>query len=688
MQRLSSLALSAALTAALVGLFAIATAGLGHAEDASARVDLWVTPLSLNFGPVMLGEVSPPQTITLVNVGKQAIPGFSPRLPSDPQFQIVTTCTDGLAPDAVCTYTVQFVPVSEGLASAFSTTDTSVAVFEISLGGEGVAPTWSYDARLLDFGALPVGARSAPQAVSVRNVGRGPITDFDTPPSDSAFTAVNTCPATLAPGEECVYTIDFAPTEAGKAEGLFAPESTAGALAVELQAWASPPFRVSARALDFGKVISGAVSAPLSVTLENLTVVPLTGISYAGPDDDHFSAHFSVSSDCGATLAPGAQCTLEHTFAPTGSLTADGLATLTFGLEGLEITENVTVSLRGVGCDTETCPVAPVTVNPVALDMGTAAIGTQNPSALVTITNNSAFTATFTGSSVSDPQFLVSRTCGPALPPGDTCTATVRLRPFRAGAATATAVTTFELIDAADSVVMTETYTLGLQGFSIPGFTYSPRIINFPPTGVGDEAAPITVTIRSLGGTLAGFDGIRAPEPFTNTNTCTPGVPAFGSCVDVIGFSPETSSRYTITRGVGTALGLYELVMSGDGEDARLWATPTVLNFGTVSATVTSAPQQVNVVNVGLAPMTFAAPPEPVSAQYVLQSDCPEALAPGAGCTLTYRFKPTAAGSDDTEAVIDAGGSLRRIRLWGYADEAPIIDPPEHYIFLPSLRDD
>ena len=680
LQRRFTLASSVMAAGILVSLLLWTTAAVSRADDRSSDIDLWVTPLGLSFGPVPVGEISSPQTVTLTNLGAQPLAGFTPASPTDPQFQITTTCDAGLAPGAQCTHVVRFAPTAAGYVSSNSRTETDVAIFEIVMNGEGVTPQLAYDARQLDLGALPIGAQSAPQSVIVRNVGRSPVTGFTNPaPSDDQFAGVHDCPATLAPGETCRYTFDFRPTRVGPAAAQVAPGNTARPLAIGLQAWASPALSVSPREVDFGRVISGTLSPAMTVTLRNLTAVPLTGITVTGS----LAPSFLVEPACGDALEPGATCTLRVTMAPTTTGAFTTPVTLTADVQGVDVTEQITVTLRGAGCDDVDCPVAPLTVNPAGLDMGTAAMGTQSAAVPLTITNNSPYTATFTGSSVSDPQFLVTRSCGSTLPPGASCSGSVRFRPFRAGAAQATATTSVDLVDADAALVMTSTYTVAAQGFGIPGFMYSPRAVDLPPTPVGATSAPVTVTVRSLGGTLAGFSGINAPAPFTSTTDCDAGVPPFGLCHDVVRFTPLASSRYTVTRGVGTTLGLYELTISGQGQAAKLWATPTVLNFGTITAGTTSAPQHVAIVNVGYAPLAFDALPQPESDQYTLTSDCPELLAPDARCMLTYRFQPRTTGSDDTEAAIATNGGTRKLRLWGYAAAAPVDEGDR--IFLPHV---
>lgn len=685
MQRLLPVAFSLVAAGVLTVLLMVGTASARPAQETVRDVALWVTPLGLSFGRVDIGAISPPQTITLVNVGTSTIRGFTPQMPTDPDFQLTSTCADGLAPGAQCTYTVRFAPTTQGWRTASSHTETDVAIVDISMNGIGVAPEISYDARLLDFGALPLGAQSPAQAVTIRNVGSAAVTNFTNPPlRDAQFRAETQCPDSLAPGSTCTYSFDFRPTRVGKTETRATPGSTAQTMDIGLMGWGSPAYRVTAQALDFGSVISGTISGALSVTLENLTVVPLTDVTVTPPAQ----AQFQMNALCAGSIAPGASCTWSYTFAPTATGLFTGSSAVALQVPGMAGAEEVAVSLHGVGCAGAVCPVAPLTVNPTALDLGTAAMGSQSLPLTLTVTNNGIYTAAFTSNSVTDPQFWVARRCGRALAPGASCTMTARFRPFRPGAVTAEAVTGFDLVDAEGRVVMTDTYALALRAFGIPGLAYSPRELSFPPTNIGDASEPITVTIRSLGGTLSSFAGLKPPPPFTNTTSCNVDVLPLGTCHDVVRFAPFTTFRYTVTQGVLTTLGMYELTLSGESTRAELWTTPTVLNFGTVTVGQTSAPQRVTVTNTGAAPLTLAAAPQPSSMQYELQSDCPQSLAPAASCTLTYRFTPGVAGVDDTQALISTDADVRTIRLLGYAATSPDGngDGDPHRIFLPNVR--
>jgi hypothetical protein len=75
--------------------------------------------------------------------------------------------------------------------------------------------------------------------------------------------------------------------------------------------------RLAPSSLNFGDQIIGAPGAPQSVTLSNLgaTSVPIQGFAVSG----EFSGDFSQTTNCGAQLGPGANCTIAVAFRPAGT---------------------------------------------------------------------------------------------------------------------------------------------------------------------------------------------------------------------------------------------------------------------------------------------------------------------------------------------------------------------------------
>ena len=101
----------------------------------------------------------------------------------------------------------------------------------------------------------------------------------------------------------------------------------------------SPAVSFSTNSLIFGDEVEGTVSEPLPVTLTNSGTAVLAITSIVA------SVNFAETNNCGPTLAPGANCTINVTLAPSISGSLNGT---------LSVTDNAaavpqTVSLSGTG---------------------------------------------------------------------------------------------------------------------------------------------------------------------------------------------------------------------------------------------------------------------------------------------------------------------------------------------------
>ncbi len=208
------------------------------------------------------------------------------------------------------------------------------------------------DAPALAFASTTVGLLSSdsPQSVTVENLGNQPLI-FPAPGSGTnpglspnfGFGISSTCPiitpsgsqGTLAANTTCVYAVNFSPTTTGSLSGSVtltdnALYQTNVTQSIELggtgTAAAAPAVSLAPTTLAFGNQSVGAASATHSVTLTNTGTANLsiTAVSITGAN----SADFAPTNNCGATIAPSAQCTVNVTFTP--SLTAAESATLQF----------------------------------------------------------------------------------------------------------------------------------------------------------------------------------------------------------------------------------------------------------------------------------------------------------------------------------------------------------------------
>lgn len=199
----------------------------------------------------------------------------------------------------------------------------------------------------LNFGLQTVGVSSASQTVTILNSGSAVLTDLAisvTGTNAGSFSANSACTASLAPGSSCTVTVVFSPSTTGSAQATLqiADSATGSPQTVALTGSAAvPSYTVSSHSLSFTSLPEGS-SAQQTVTITNSGAVALTGFTTAVSGTN--AADFTTSSNCGGSIAAGANCTATVTFKP--STTADESATLTLSASGAG---SQTVALSGTG---------------------------------------------------------------------------------------------------------------------------------------------------------------------------------------------------------------------------------------------------------------------------------------------------------------------------------------------------
>jgi hypothetical protein len=180
---------------------------------------------------------------------------------------------------------------------------------------------------------------------------------------------------------------------------------------------------LSPSGLVFPSLTVGATSQPLSVTLTNgdnaqTISVPPT-ISGANPSDFHL-----VGNTCGASLAPGIQCTFSITFTPGATGIRKAQLTITDSAPGSPHIVNLTGSTSGVQLSAST------------LDFGNQPLGVPTSPQSIQVTNTG--TAALTISSVTaSGDFKETDNCTPApLQPNANCSISVTFTARAAGLST------------------------------------------------------------------------------------------------------------------------------------------------------------------------------------------------------------------------------------------------------------
>jgi hypothetical protein len=334
-----------------------------------------VTPPSLSFGTVAVGNMSSMQNVTVQNNGSaDLVLGTVTRSGTSPnQFQQSNDLCSGqtLAPTATCTVGIKFAPTSSGAKDAtlqIPSNDPVTPLVSVPLDGTGsggATPVIFVSPTTLPFGTLAVGSVSSKLTVTVQNTGAsdlilGTITRSGANPDQFQKAAQNDlCSGvTLIPTATCTVGIKFAPTSSGaKNATLLIPSNDpvtpqvtvtltgtgSGGAAPEITVTPTPP-----TPLAFGTVSVGTVSAKLNVTIKNDGTAGLVigAITRGGTSPNQFQKAAQNDLCSNTTLAPGLTCTVGIKFAPTSTGAKD--ATLVIPSNDSD-EATVTVPLTGTG---------------------------------------------------------------------------------------------------------------------------------------------------------------------------------------------------------------------------------------------------------------------------------------------------------------------------------------------------
>ena len=204
-----------------------------------------VTPFSLDFGPVGLGDTSSQLVVTITNHDTtNNITGWAGGGVSAP-FSASQDCNiaGGIPPGASCHYYFTFHPTSAGVFTATSSSADSIGNFSIQLQGTGAAPSLTADSLSLDFGPTAPIAQGKQQLVILTNTGISAITGWAGGGVSAPFSGAQDCNVQggLQPGASCHFYYHFLPQTAGSFSAISAISTNAGTIQIKMQGTYQPP---------------------------------------------------------------------------------------------------------------------------------------------------------------------------------------------------------------------------------------------------------------------------------------------------------------------------------------------------------------------------------------------------------------------------------------------------------------
>ncbi len=705
-------------------LLIVACTALVAVAASSAAADpipITVTPPT-DFGSVLEGQASTPQTLTIQNTGAAAITLNQLTLAgTDPGSFSIPAADDAcsnatLNSGDTCDFNVVFNPPSGAGERGVQTSLIDVGdtagddAQEVDFSGTAVAPQIDVPASL-PFGSVQLG-QSSSQIVTVQNDGQGEL-DVTTPASPGGDFTVSptgtTCTgagAQLTPGDSCNVNVVFTPSATGDENAtLVVPSNdpdTPSAQVPVSGTGTQGAVTFDPTSLTFTTHL-GTTSPSQTISVQNTGTAPLTiagpgnGVKINGTNQ----SNFAVTGDgcTSQTLQVGDSCDVSISF--TTTVMAQRTANLQIKDDGAGGTQLAPLSGTGIQS-------GPVTVTPTSNNFGSVAEGSSSSAQTFTFTNTGGDTVTFpnapgtfslTGTNPGDFSTANDGCSGQTIGAGDTCSVDVTFSPPVGagvrGARSATLSVTGGFVNSPLTVKLTGTATA--PAISVPS------TVNFGNVAVGGQPGQQTVTVKNNGAGTLTIGQIGAPSgagfSIVTDGCSNTGLTAGQTCSVVLQFQPSSTGAATGTLQIPhndpDTTNPVSISLTANGTQVGpVTISPTSATFGSVVEGSSSLPKTFTVTNTGTAPLTGLSVGLGGSGQsnFTITTDnCSPSgttVNPGKSCTFKVEFTPAQGagvrGPQTATVTVsgptNASGLPQSLGLSGTAT-APTISLPASYDF-------
>jgi hypothetical protein len=212
---------------AATGAFAVTdsagTQQLGLTGTGEAAANLALSPASLTFGAIEIGQSSASEAITVTNSGDVSATVTGILATGD--FSISgNSCGEAVAGNSSCGVSVKFLPTQTGVRTGLLTAETGPQTLTAQLSGTGTGTSaLTLTPATLNFGPENLQQTSAAQTMTLTNTGAtsNTVTSITTQTATlgTADYAVSSNCGVLAVGANCTITVTFTPSVAGPDAG-------------------------------------------------------------------------------------------------------------------------------------------------------------------------------------------------------------------------------------------------------------------------------------------------------------------------------------------------------------------------------------------------------------------------------------------------------------------------------------
>lgn len=303
-------------------------------------------------------------------------------------------------------------------------------------------------------------------------------------------------------------------------------------------------------------------------------------------------------------------------------------------------------------------PTAPaLTINPTALLFGTLAAG-QAAQRSATVTNVGTAAASGLTVATNSGEFSVAgNDCPSQLAVGASCTVTVTFASEGPGVHTATLAATSVGASAAAGLAATVEGDANADG---PRLRFSPSSLSFGSQSVGSSTM-LAATLSNDGNQAATLTGIGMSTGgayFNQSNDCGTSLEPGAQCTVTVAYTPTTARSHGgqvyVAQSTGANVGLD---VSGLGQAVVLSTNPSSVVFGSKAATGATYSGTVDIRNNGnLAASGLSVSVSGAGFSFT-NGNCSSSLAPGAICSVTIQFTPTANSPASYSGTLSVGST-------------------------------
>ncbi len=409
-------------------------------------------------------------------------------------------------------------------------------------------------------------------------------------------------------------------------------------------------FALNPAGLVFPAQSLNTTSQPETLTITNGdSAQTISSIAITGAN----ASDFTQTTNCGASLAVGANCTITVSFTPTASGIRKASLTIIDSAPGSPQVVNLTGNT------------STVTLSASSLAFGFQQVGVPSAAQAVTVTNSGTTSLTFSSITASGDFSETDNCTKAALQPGTNCVAQIAFTPS-AAVASLGAVTITDNGSGSPQIILTTG-----TGVLEPQATLSQASLRFPDEPVGTTSPAQSVTLSNAGNAPLNISGIAANGDFAQTNNCGAILAVNAGCTITVKFTPTATGNrtgtLTVTDNAANVAGSTQTVqLSGNGLTVPVVTLSTnTLTFGSQAIGSTSSAQGVTLSNAGSAPLIISNVAQ--TGNFAQINNCGTSVAAGSSCLINVTFTPGASGNLFGSITItdNAAGSPQTIALSG-----------------------